>query len=208
METTVTRSTVYRQTPSATVAIAAFETLLPVAAVTADYARNAQLCKDGCVNFGRKWSCPPASPSFASVSRRFTVMTVLCYRITLDTWPDLHPFRAIKAANAVMKSELEKWLRGSRSDEVFPLGTGSCRACKPCAKGKDLPCAKPEKRLYSLEATGVDAARLVHDCFGFPLQWYQRDAEPPEYTCAVCGILHNDPFGERTWARCLTKPTG
>lgn len=181
-----------RETPTRTITVHTFERDADIAAIAENPDKFLILCKDGCVNYNRKWCCPPNVPSFSQIAAGYDTIRVYCYRITLSQWPALHPYSALKAANSILKSQLDSFLREKKSSGYSVLGSGACRACKPCAKAADIQCAKPTRQLISLEATGVDVDALVTACFGFSLQWYKRKHAAPEYTCVVGGVLHND----------------
>jgi predicted metal-binding protein len=87
---------------------------------------------------------------------------------------------------------IDRELLKYKSQGFLVAGSGSCRACKPCGAKTGVPCKKPERRIYSLEAMAVDVNHLVETAFDFPLQWYRKNCPFPEYTCVVGGILHNE----------------
>lgn len=148
-----------------------------------------RLCKSRCSNYGRKYSCPPFSPSFTSVAPDLTVARVLCLRLKLEQFSPISIHMCVRAGNAVLKPLLDHELASWQALGFRVGGSGSCRACKPCAAKTQIACRKPTKRIYSLEAMGIDVCRLVHGCFGFSLQWYSPGKTGPEFTCTVGAIL-------------------
>lgn len=150
------------------------------------------LCREGCPNFKNKYSCPPFSPPIKTIILNYSFLSVICFKTHLSQYPNIHIFHALRACNSILKSLIDKELRLYKMQNFMVLGSGSCRACKPCGAKIGVPCKKPHRLIYSLEAVGVDVGHLVRTCFGFDLQWYTKTSVP-EYTCTVGAILHNDP---------------
>lgn len=158
------------------------------------------LCKEGCSNYNRKWSCPPLSPAFEDVSNNYKYLYVFYLRISLDQLDYIkNDYLKIKAANSILKSRADGFLRYmiSKSKNSKYISTGSCRLCKPCKLQKGLPCAHPNIMTYSFEALGVNVEALVNLCFQSPLQWYAR-GNLPMYTSVVCGLLTNEKLSLET----------
>lgn len=107
----------------------------------------------------------------------------------MSQYDHLHTFHRVKASNSVLKSIIDRELRNIRKKGYIVAGSGSCRACKICGAKTKIPCKKPSRRLYSLEALGVDVDFLVKECFGFHLQWYIPNKESPRYNCVVGAYL-------------------
>jgi predicted metal-binding protein len=153
------------------------------------------LCRKNCPNYNSKYSCPPFCPPFDTYLGNCPEISVICYQFDLEQYHPLPVYHRIRAANSIMKSLIDKELLDYRSQGFKVAGSGSCRACKPCGRKVNQPCKKPEKRIYSLEAMGVDVNSLVKTCFGFELQWYKKGEPNPEYTCvvgAICGKENNN----------------
>lgn len=150
-----------------------------------------KLCKHGCKNYNQKWSCPPNSPSFSSFSQGWKNLYVIFFRTEMHPFSDIkNPYLQIKAANMMLKSRADKYIRKLCKDEGRVISTGSCRLCKPCHLKNGEPCAHPNIMTYSYEAMGIDVDALVFDCFGKHLLWYKNGCIP-EYTSVVCGYLSN-----------------
>lgn len=147
------------------------------------------LCKKNCINYNNKYSCPPYSPDFSIYTLGSKKILVICFRIVLNQYAPLPIYHRIRAANVILKSLIDKELLSYKQEGFLVAGSGSCRACKPCGAKIGVPCKKPDRRIYSLEAMGVDVGALVKECFGFELQWYIKGKEPPEYTCVVGAVL-------------------
>lgn len=150
------------------------------------------LCQQGCKNFNRKWSCPPNSPTFSAVSQRWEKLFIFFLHVEMTHFADVkNPYLRVKAANSMLKSRADKFVRKLSETEGRAISTGSCRLCRPCHYQKNEKCAHPDIMAYSYEAMGVNVDALVQEYFGKPLLWY-RDKVVPEYTSVVCGYLTND----------------
>lgn len=150
------------------------------------------LCRDGCSNFNRKWSCPPLSPCFQDFAEGLRNIYIFYLRANLTQFDYIkNDYLKIKAANSILKSRADSYLRSMTKQHDKYISSGSCRLCKPCKFKKDMPCAHPNVMSYSFEALGVDVGALVNMYFQEPLLWYLR-GNLPEYTSVVCGLLTND----------------
>lgn len=148
------------------------------------------MCKSGCVNYGKKYSCPPFVPEIKEIIKNSDGLFVVLFKCNLCQINSTE-YNKVRIANAVMKSRTERLLRLIEKDlGVNFLGTGSCRLCKPCKLKLNLPCKYPDKRKYSLEALGVDCNKLSKSLFNIELKWY-KIKKAPEYTCVICGLVCN-----------------
>lgn len=179
-------------TPSRILSIEKFISTISLDRIVTNKAKFGKLCEVGCINYKKKYSCPPFSPAFDKFSCEFSFLNVFCYRVWLNQYSDATPYNRVRASNAVIKSLLDKELYGYIEDGFSVVGSGSCRACKPCGAKDNVKCKKPKKRIYSLESLGVDVGQLVQECFGFDLEWYKK-GKAQQYTCVVGGVLqYND----------------
>lgn len=151
-----------------------------------------QLCESGCVNYGKKWSCPPSSHKISEIisKKAYNRVVLICGYIKLaDMCYIKNPYQKVKAANIILKShcetrarDLEKFANG------YSLLSGSCNVCKPCYKKKGLPCQKPNLMRYSLESTGINVELLAKKCCNHQLLWYQK-GQPQKYTSVITAVL-------------------
>jgi predicted metal-binding protein len=152
------------------------------------------LCKKGCPNYNKKYSCPPRTPDFYNYIRDYEQLFVLMFSINLNQFSNTSylDYHKVRLANAVMKSRIDKlvWELEKVSNSKF-LSTGSCRLCRSCQLKKGKPCKSPLKMRYSLEALGVDCNDLAKKLFNKPLLWY-KDKKIPEYTSVICALPIKD----------------
>lgn len=149
------------------------------------------LCKQGCKNYNQKWSCPPNTPTFSSFSEGWNNLYIIFLHVEMKFYSDIkNPYLRVKAANTMLKSRADRFVRMLCKTEGRPITSGSCRLCKPCHYKKGEKCAHPDIMAYSYEAMGINVDGLVYECFGRHLLWY-RKGFIPEYTSVVCGFLSN-----------------
>ena len=176
-------------TPSRKIQIEKYCRTIELSSINSNKERFQQLCESGCVNFGKKFSCPPFSPSFEKFTSNFDYLDVILYRTSLNQYSDVSPYNRIRASNSIMKSLLDKELLAFKQSGFSVVGSGSCRACKPCGAKENIKCKKPDKKIFSLESLGVDVNQLVIDCFDIRLEWYKKGLSQ-NYTAVVGGVLH------------------
>ena len=149
-----------------------------------------KMCETGCINYNKKYSCPPFSPDFYSFSRDFDGLFVVLFFVNLDQIKSTE-YNKVRIANVVMKSKINMLMRDLEVKfKTKFLSTGSCNLCKLCKCKLKLPCKYPDKKRYSLESVGVDCNKLSEELFGFKLLWY-KEKNAPKYTTVVCGLLCN-----------------
>ena len=119
------------------------------------------MCKNGCQQYARRWSCPPGCGSLNELremichyKKGILVQTVTELEDEFD-WDGM-----IKAQNRHQEHFhlfLEKLC--AFNPEFLPLGTGCCMICKTCSY-PDAPCRFPQKRISSMEACGMVALEV------------------------------------------------
>ena len=150
------------------------------------------LCRNGCPNYSHKWSCPPYAPPFERLASKWKNLYIVFIHADMEQFSYIkNDYLKVKAANSMLKSRADRFIREMARLHGEAVSTGSCRLCKPCRCKSGMPCAHPESMAYSFEALGIDVGRLTEDYFQRPLKWYSRQSLP-EYTSVVCGILTNE----------------
>lgn len=152
------------------------------------------LCQSGCINYGKKWSCPPSSPEISEIisSKGYRRVILICGFIELDDMFYIkNSYQKVKAANIILKSHCETRARHlENSLNGYSLLSGSCNLCKPCCKKRGLPCQKPAVMRYSLESTGINVELLAKKYCEHRLLWYQKNNDQ-KYTSVVTAVLVN-----------------
>ncbi len=150
-----------------------------------------KMCKEGCPNYSKKYSCPPCSPEFFNYLKKQDKLFVVMMKIDLNQLNKFsyNEYHKMRIANAVLKPKIDKIFR--KLEDKFPssimISTGACRLCKPCQLKLKKPCKHPDKRRYSFEALGVDCNKLAKKLFNLELLWY-KNKKSPEYTTVICGL--------------------
>jgi predicted metal-binding protein len=152
-----------------------------------------KLCREGCPNYAKKWSCPPFAPLYAKYIEPWNYLSVFLFRTNMSQFSYIkNDYLKIKAANSILKSRADKYLRHLSAEHgIAYISTGSCRLCKPCKCKQQQPCAHPHKMTFSFEAMGINDESLVQKYFNSRLLWYKKGSLP-EHTSVICGLLSND----------------
>ncbi|MCL1798182.1 MAG: DUF2284 domain-containing protein [Eggerthellaceae bacterium] len=158
----------------------------------ADTERFSLLCASGCSNYGKKWSCPPYAPAYSERVKAWERLVVFFFQAELAQFSYIkNDYLKIKAANSILKSRADKYLRHMTRINGSYISTGSCRLCKPCKCKTGEPCRNRLLMSYSFEAMGIDVNALVKSFFGKELLWYRKGCLPL-YTSVVVGLLTNE----------------
>jgi predicted metal-binding protein len=156
------------------------------------------MCVIGCPNYERKWSCPPFAPAYLNFAARWKYLYIWLMQIKMYQFAYIkNDYLKIKAANNILKSRADKYLREISLKYGKYISTGSCRLCRPCKRKIGQSCTNPEEKTYSYEAMGIDVNALVEKYFSNKLLWYKR-GQLPEYTSIVCGLLSNELYSFKT----------
>ena len=147
-----------------------------------------EMCKNGCVNYGKKFSCPPCSRDFLGVVGEKEGVYVVMFLMRLSSVNSTE-YNKVRIANSIMKSRLDKLMRVTEKEfNTKFLSTGSCRLCRTCQLKLKKPCKYPEKMRFSLESTGVDCNHLSTKLFNLPLLWF-KNGKAPDYTCVLTALV-------------------
>lgn len=171
---------------------------IPTGEIVFDYDYVTSLCRKGCSNFNVGGGCPPKAPRFDELIPDYPYSVVICAKL-------LSAYKPIKVKNsnsfyihyrfqdnilARLLTMLGNAIK-QHWDEVYFLGNGYCSGCKKCnfKLGYDF-CKQPDKRTFSMEATGIDVVQTLRKAFGVELQWYNKENfRQVEYMIKAIGIL-------------------
>jgi predicted metal-binding protein len=153
-----------------------------------------ELCKNGCCNYRKKWSCPPFASSYEEYAENFKYLGICLLSANMSQFSDIkNDYLKIRAANTVLKSRIDKMLFSLCQNGERYLSPGSCRLCSSCKCKKGEKCPRPDMIPFSFEALGIDVGSMTLELFGHRLLWYKKGSVP-EYTTVVGGILANKPM--------------
>lgn len=152
-------------------------------------------CREGCPNYGKKWSCPPFSKPYYELLNGYDRIVLISLSTDMDGYLDIkNKYTAIKAANVTLKNIVEKIAREVETEmDGYALLSGSCRCCRPCACKNHQKCKHPDKMRYSIEAAYLNVKDMCRDLLGFELLWYEKKVLP-KYTSAVSLVFFNGEF--------------
>lgn len=111
---------------------------------------------DKCKNYGRSWSCPPATPSLEFISNRAaSYRSGILLQTTAKLDDEFDPEGITELGKRHQKS-FDNFVRQASMtcESILPMGTGGCRRCKKCTY-PDRPCRYPNKLYHSMEAYGL-----------------------------------------------------
>ena len=160
-------------------------------------------CRSGCRLYGRNGGCPPFSPDFKLLGKKFKVANIIYTKLLIYNYPP----KVLAASYYVRWSFIEALLTpftnkfakivNDNKGGLF-LSSGFCRGCgnQRCAVKDGSKCRYPLRRTYSLESTGVIVSKVAEKFLGFELYWWDRFNKDyfPLYMTKIVSILGNQPI--------------
>lgn len=113
-----------------------------------------------CPNYGHNWVCPPGSGTLeecrakaGQFQKGILVQSVseLTLPVKMETYKILNTEHNLRFGKLVEKAE-------SAVSRLLPLTSGGCVFCDKCSYPN--PCKKPEVKMESLSAYGIDVGEL------------------------------------------------
>lgn len=136
--------------------------------------RAQYMCKFGCKNYGRKYSCPPTSlPMYRRIKNggyEWAILFATTCRI-----PENYSSFQVKLFNNRKEMEIQRivnqldGLLEINNVNHLSLSGGSCQKCKECSLMYDEACRKPQFKYVSMEAVQIDCQKTMHNA-GFNFQ--------------------------------------
>ena len=119
------------------------------------------LCNpEDCPNHGNNWVCPPGCGSLEECSEKISKFDkgILLQSVSvLEPNPKIEDYRILnREHNLRLQAFLEEYC--GEFEEVLALTSGGCIFCDTCTFPK--PCIKPNLRMNSLSAYGIDVGKL------------------------------------------------
>ena len=110
----------------------------------------------GCPNHGNNWICPPGCGSLEECAER---VSKYGRGILLRSVSELGIRKNYKALNRKHNLRLREFIENNCAGmDIMALTSGGCIFCKTCAYPE--PCVKPDTRMNSLSAHGIDVGKL------------------------------------------------
>ncbi|MDR0533699.1 MAG: DUF2284 domain-containing protein [Verrucomicrobiales bacterium] len=152
-----------------------------------------QLCAQ-CPNYAANHGCPPFDFSPRDYIGQFEFISVV--RLKVDTASMLERF-AVSGELVEQGRQLIGRVRYGTDQTLMAMEQafagarvslpGACNVCATCARKAGLPCELGQPR-YSLEALGINLAKLARELFGEEILWI-KDGKLPEYFSLICGVF-------------------
>lgn len=115
------------------------------------------MCKaNTCGKYGASWACPPACGSIEEYDGQVHAYHWGIVVQTVGELEDSLDFEGIMEASSTHSERFKKMVEKMREEYpgMMALGAGTCTICKKCTY-PDEPCRFPDRRITSVEATGV-----------------------------------------------------
>ena len=112
-----------------------------------------------CGSYGKSWSCPPGAGELEDIKKEFASYSKAFVFTTKIDIEDSFDFEGMTAASLRHKEITAELVPLCRENGWLLLGPGGCSICEKCTY-PDAPCRFPEKRVRSLEGSGVNVMTL------------------------------------------------
>ena len=115
---------------------------------------------EGCMNHGNNWVCPPGCGSLQECAEKVSRFDS---GILLQSVSELDPPATMEKYNALNREHnlrLREFIKTTtdKCRSILALTSGGCVFCDTCAYPD--PCIKPDIRMNSLSAYGIDVGKL------------------------------------------------
>lgn len=132
------------------------------------------MCKFGCKNFNRKFSCPPYSLSTYKKVRNYNFNWVILFATSYKFNNNYSKFKT-KFLYSQKEYEIQRIshqlfnLINFNGHKNLVFSGGSCKRCRPCSCVEGSGCKKPSLKQISMEAIQIDCIKTLTNA-GFDLQ--------------------------------------
>lgn len=143
-----------------------FTNVSPLDATTLEFLPEVRdMCAaDKCHNYGKSWSCPPATGSLEELRDRAKGFKSGILVQTVGELEDSYDYEGIMdAAKRQNESFSKLWDKlEPEYPGLFPMGAGGCTICAKCTY-PDEPCRFPDRMCSSMEACGLFISKVCTD---------------------------------------------
>ena len=166
-----------------------------------NYEEITALCSS-CGNFNKGGGCPPLAPKFEKISENKDFGIIIYAKLDSIYKPEKvkknnnyyihYRFQDVILSNLLTK--LGYMIRDDFEDMLF-LNNGYCMGCRSKCNFKkgENTCLKPERRTFSLEATGINVERTLKEQFDITLQWYNKENyQEIDYMVKAIGLFYKN----------------
>ncbi|HAE62176.1 MAG TPA: hypothetical protein DCG38_07590 [Eubacteriaceae bacterium] len=117
-----------------------------------------------CGHYGKNWACPPAIDDLDKIKDEFSTYDdfIILYEVyklkNQYDWAGMVE-SAVNFQHKLLdlKNDIDKGIK------FKILGVGACSLCKKCTYIDGEPCRRPDDKIISLEAHGIDVMSLMKD---------------------------------------------
>ena len=124
-----------------------------------------KMCEaNACGAYGTCWMCPPDAGDIDTLMncvRSYSHALVFQRVFPLEDSFDIEGMLEAKQKHHGMCRRMREVFSGLQIGDHLLLGAGRCGICSRCAKLDGIPCRFPEEAYSSLEAHGIDVAKLA-----------------------------------------------
>jgi predicted metal-binding protein len=146
-----------------------------VPAETLEFDQRAKyMCKFGCKNYNRKYSCPPESLAVLDRIQQHKYRWAILFATTYKVDNGYSRYK-VRALNQHKEYEIQRIcneignILDSNDISYLLLSGGPCRQCKECSLICNEVCRKLQVRQVSMEAVCIDCQKTMHHA-GFDFQ--------------------------------------
>lgn len=119
-----------------------------------------EACKQNyCGSYGKSWSCPPGAGELSDIAKEFASYEKGFVFTTKADLEDSFDYEGMTAASVRHRDLTRSLVPLCNENGWLLLGPGGCDICEKCTY-PDAPCRFPEKRIRSLEGSGVNVMAL------------------------------------------------
>jgi len=113
---------------------------------------------EGCPNHGENWVCPPGCGTLLECAKKVAAYSSGILLQSVSNLDEAEP--DYKGLNRIHNIRLREFLDANcvGNMDVLALTSGGCVFCETCAYPE--PCVKPDVRMNSLSAYGIDVGKL------------------------------------------------
>lgn len=177
----------------------------------ADYKQLCEGCRGlngGCAQWAPyfEW-IKPSAKSFFVVDIKLDMAWAIKYAYRHSDNPIKHNY--FRCGYADMITDKYTWSIIKHMEQetgCYALGIGHCHGCrskKMCTVLQGEKCIAPDKRHYSIEATGVECSELNRMLYGDRLPWWFKSEALPLYMRRFAGLFTNDNLEVALWSAVL-----
>jgi len=147
-----------------------------------------EICKQGCPNYSKSWSCPPNVESFTEYCKTFTKARVYLFVASTELFLDKkNPL--IECYDRLKKFSGKYLLDEEIKQAGRAIISHTCDVCDECTILKGERCAEPEKIRYHMTSFGFRVDAICQELFDHHISW-GNDSAPAEYVSQVGVVLY------------------